>query len=148
MHPHEHDHEHGSGHGHDGSRNIRIAFFLNFGFTLLEIVGGLLTNSLAILSDALHDLGDSVSLALSWYFEKVSRRTRTSTLTFGYRRYSLLGALINAVILLFGSLLILQEAIPDCSAPSRSNRWACLPWRSRASRSTASPSFASGEADG
>jgi len=50
---------------------LRFAFFLNLGFTLLEIIGGILTNSLAIVSDAVHDLGDSLSLGLAWYFEDI-----------------------------------------------------------------------------
>ena len=62
--PHGHNH-----HNHSG-RNLTIAFFLNLAFTVLEIIGGLLTNSVAILSDALHDLGDSFSLGLSWYLDR------------------------------------------------------------------------------
>ena len=67
----------GSSHGHThhatgSASNIRVAFILNLSFTIIEIVGGLLTNSMAILSDALHDLGDTLSLGLSWYFEKLS----------------------------------------------------------------------------
>lgn len=63
---HNHSHNHSEG-------NIKIAFFLNLGFTIVEIIGGLYTNSLAILSDALHDLGDSLSLGLSWYFQRLSK---------------------------------------------------------------------------
>lgn len=58
----------------DSTRDIRVAFFLNLGFTLLEIIGGLWTNSMAIFSDALHDLGDSFSLGLSWYLDKYSKK--------------------------------------------------------------------------
>ena len=103
-------------HAH-GERNIRTAFLLNIGFTALEIVGGLLTNSMAILSDALHDLGDSFSLGLTWYLEKVSQRTRSASFTYGYRRFSLLGALITSAFLLFGSLVILSRAVPRIFDP-------------------------------
>ncbi|MDD4847199.1 MAG: cation diffusion facilitator family transporter [Bacteroidales bacterium] len=91
------------------SNNIAVAFFLNFGFTIIELVGGLITNSVAILSDALHDFGDSISLALAWYFEKVAKRSPSARFTYGYKRFSLLGALINSMVLLVGSVFIIYE---------------------------------------
>lgn len=69
-----HNHNHHHDHHSDGHKNIRLAFFLNLLFTVLEIVGGLLTNSMAILSDALHDLGDSLSLGIAWYFQRYSEK--------------------------------------------------------------------------
>lgn len=104
-------------HHHSSEKNIKVAFFLNVLFTVIEIVGGILTNSMAILADALHDLGDSFTLGINWYLEKVSKRPRTRTFTFGYRRFSLLGALISAIVLLAGSLFILVEAVPRLLAP-------------------------------
>ncbi len=101
----------GHGHHHDESRNISIAFFLNLFFTVIEIAGGLLTNSVAILSDAIHDLGDSITLGLSWRMEKVAQKKGTPKLTFGYKRYSLLGALVSSLVLLFGSVYILIQAV-------------------------------------
>ena len=114
-------HNHSHSHDHSGTANIRTAFFLNFTFTIIEIVGGLLTNSLAIISDALHDLGDSLALALSWYLAKVSERKRTATFTYGYKRFSMLAALINSIILIGGSLFILSEAIPRLFNPEYAN---------------------------
>ncbi|GJM27755.1 MAG: cobalt transporter [Cyclobacteriaceae bacterium] len=102
---------------HHNTANIRVAFLLNLVFTVIEIIGGFLTNSMAILSDALHDLGDSISLGLSWYLEKYSNKARDSHYTHGYARFSLLSALINAVVLISGSLLILIEAIPRILNP-------------------------------
>ena len=99
--------------------NIRTAFFLNLSFTLVEIVGGILTNSIAIISDALHDLGDSISLGLAWALQKVSRRKRDRNFSFGYRRFSLLGSLINGLVLITGSILILSEAIPRLLNPEQ-----------------------------
>ncbi len=110
SHDHHHHHDHAEG-------NIKVAFFLNLGFTIIEIVGGILTNSLAILSDALHDLGDSLSLGLSWYFQKISKKGRTNSFSFGYKRFSLLGAIINSIILIVGSSIILTEAIPKIFNP-------------------------------
>lgn len=112
--PHNHDHSHGTG-------NLKVAFFLNLGFTIIEIVGGLYTNSLAILSDALHDLGDSLSLGLSWYFQKLSNKGRTKNYSYGYKRFSLLGAIINAVVLAVGSIFILAHAVPQLFNPEETN---------------------------
>ena len=86
-------------HGHDSERSIKTAFFLNFGFALFEIAGGIVTNSVAILSDALHDLGDSLALVIAWFFERYSKREADEKYSFGYRRFSLLGALINGFII-------------------------------------------------
>ncbi len=108
-------------HDHDDAGDLRLAFFLNLAFTLLEIVGGLWTNSLAILSDAVHDLGDSLSLGLAWYLERVSQRGRDARFTYGYRRFSLLGALLTTIFLIVGSGAILMEAIPRLLAPEPAN---------------------------
>jgi len=113
----EHSHPHHS----DTAQRIRIAFFLNLAFTVFEVVGGLFTNSLAILSDALHDLGDSFSLGLSWYMEKRSAQGSDERYSYGYRRFSLLAALVNTVVLIVGSLFILSEAIPRLFNPEHSN---------------------------
>jgi len=106
----------GANHNHN-TRNIKLAFFLNLFFTLFEIAGGIYTNSVAIISDALHDLGDCISLGLAWYLEKVSLREADSKYTFGYRRFSLLGALINALVLIIGSVFIIMEVIPRLADP-------------------------------
>ena len=115
---HNHDHSH---HHHHGEGNIKVAFFLNLTFTIIEIIGGLYTNSLAILSDALHDLGDSFSLGLSWYFQKLSKKGRTKTFSYGYKRFSLLGAIINSIVLVVGSIFILTKAIPELFNPEETN---------------------------
>ena len=103
MHHHHHD---------TASERIGWAFFLNLCFTVIEFIGGILTNSTAILADAVHDLGDSISIGLAWLLDKFSRKDATNTFTYGYRRLSLVGAFINAVILTAGSIWILFEAIP------------------------------------
>jgi cobalt-zinc-cadmium efflux system protein len=104
-------------HDHGNTKNIRAAFLINLCFTIIEIAGGLYTNSLAILSDALHDFGDSLSLGMSWYFENLSAKKRTKIFSYGYRRFSLLAALINSVILIIGSVIILTQAIPAIFNP-------------------------------
>ena len=106
-------------HSHDATGNLRVAFFLNLAFTLIEIVGGLWTNRVAILSDAIHDLGDSLSLGLSWYFQHLSGRQSDATYSFGYQHFSLLGAVVNSLVLVIGAVLVLQEAIPRLWAPEQ-----------------------------
>ena len=113
MHSYEQNHQ------QEDVKNIKTAFFLNLLFTIIEIAGGLLTNSVAILSDAVHDLGDSFSLGLSWYFQKVAKRPRTKEYTYGYKRFSLLGAVINSVVLLVGSVVILARAVPRLFNPQQ-----------------------------
>lgn len=113
---HNHIHTHGA---HHETKNIKVAFFLNLVFTIIEIVGGILTNSMAILSDALHDLGDSFSLGMSWYFQKLSNKKPNEKFTYGYSRFSLLGALLNAVVLFTGSIFIIINAIPRIINPEQ-----------------------------
>jgi cobalt-zinc-cadmium efflux system protein len=108
-------------HHHNSEKNIGIAFFLNFGFTIIEIIGGLLTNSVAILSDAVHDFGDSISLGLAWYFQKLSKKGSDEKYSYGYRRFSLLGAIINSVVLLVGSILIMVETVFRIFYPQKTN---------------------------
>lgn len=109
-----HDHHH----HHSQSGTIGTAFILNLLFTVIEIVGGLISNSTAILADAIHDLGDSFTLGLSWYFEKVSTKKPDALYSYGYRRFSLLGALISAIVLVTGSLFLLREALPRIAHPA------------------------------
>jgi len=115
------DHGHNHSHAADSVGNIKLAFFLNAGFAIAELVGGILTNSLAIASDALHDLGDSISLGLSWFLEKYSKKKMDNQFSFGYRRYSLLSALINSLILTGGSVYILYAAIKRLMDPAPVN---------------------------
>ncbi len=115
---HNHSHSHTHQHSHHGEvKNIKIAFFLNLSFSVIEIAGGFLTNSVAILSDAIHDLGDSLSLGMAWYFQKFSDKQRDKNYTYGYKRFSLVGALINSIVLLAGSVLILSKTIPRLFNP-------------------------------
>lgn len=92
-------------------RNILVAFLLNLSFSVIEIVGGLFTNSMAILSDAIHDFGDAFSIGVSYFLEKKSKRKPNTIYTYGYLRYSVLGAFITTTILTLGSLVVLIGAI-------------------------------------
>lgn len=121
MHTHSHSHSHHhadtSGNEDEVSKRIGWAFFLNFSFTIIEFIGGWLTNSTAIMADAVHDLGDSLSIGTGWVLNKLGRKQANQQYTYGYRRLSLLGALLNAVVLVVGSIWILTEAIPRLFNP-------------------------------
>lgn len=114
-------HIHNHSHSHSQKSNIGTAFFLNLAFTVIELVGGVFTNSIAIISDAVHDFGDSLSLALAWYFQKLSKKGNTKQYSYGYKRFSLLGAIINSVVLVVGSIYILSNAIPRLLSPQETN---------------------------
>ena len=92
-------------------KNILIAFILNLTFSVLEFIGGFFTGSVAIISDALHDLGDSLSIGLSYFLEKKSKKAPDSKYTYGYGRYSLLGSVITTLILMLGSIIVISNAI-------------------------------------
>lgn len=108
-------------HHHSATKNIKLAFFLNVSFTLVEFVGGILTNSTAILADAVHDLGDSIALAQAWYFESLTERNSDKRYTYGFRRFSLMGALISTFVLLLSSFYVLSEAVPRIMHPQAAN---------------------------
>lgn len=111
------EHNHSHHHEHKAVANLKMAFWLNAVFALIEIAGGIFTNSVAILSDAFHDLGDSAALGLAWYFQRYSAKKRDDIYTYGYKRYSLVGASLSAVILLIGSVIIIFKAVPRLITP-------------------------------
>ena len=92
-------------------RNILIAFILNLGFSIFELFGGIFTNSVAIISDSVHDMGDAISIGLSYFLEKKSKKDPDNNYTYGYIRYSVLGGLITTLILMVGSILVIYGAI-------------------------------------
>ncbi len=113
---HDHDHDH-----HQAGKNLKFAFFLNAGFTIFELIGGFYVNSVAIISDAVHDLGDTFSLGTSWYLQNKSRKKSNASFSFGYKRFSLLGALINSLVLIGGSVFVIIEAVKRLIEPEQSN---------------------------
>jgi cobalt-zinc-cadmium efflux system protein len=110
-------HDHIDKHHHGNNDRIGWAFFLNVTFTIIEFIGGWLTNSTAIMADAVHDLGDSLSIGLAWLLSRLSYKEPSLTYSYGYKRLSLLGALFNSIVLVVGSIWILFEAIPRLSNP-------------------------------
>ena len=116
-----HNHEHAIGEGQDAQRNMLIVFLLNFLFSIGEFIFGTLFNSQAILSDAVHDLGDALSIGLAYFFEKVSTKGANGKYSYGYRRFSLLGAFVTSVVLIVGGILIIINTIPELINPQSVN---------------------------
>ncbi len=100
---------------------MALAFFINLGFAAVELIGGLWTNSIAILSDAFHDFGDSLSLAVAWRLQKISERPRDARYSYGYKRFSLLGALFISTVLLVGSVFIIKACVERIVTPQEPN---------------------------
>ena len=102
-------------------QNILIAFILNLSFSIFEFFGGLFTNSVAILSDSIHDLGDALSIGISYFMERKSKKKADKLYTYGYARYSVLGGVITTTILLVGSVLVILGAIKRLLNPVEVN---------------------------
>ncbi len=98
-----------------------LAFFLNLIFALIEFVGGLWTGSLAIISDAFHDLGDCLAIGIAWGLEKKSKEKSTASFSYGLRRLSLLSAFLTGAILVIGAVIVLANAIPRLANPTMPN---------------------------
>lgn len=92
-------------------RNIFFAFILNLAFSVFEFIGGVFTGSVAIISDAVHDIGDAISIGVAFFLEKKSKRQPDKKYTYGYVRYSVIGSLFTTLILLFGSAMVIYNAI-------------------------------------
>ena len=102
-------------------KNILIAFILNLSFSVFEFVGGIFTNSVAIISDSIHDIGDAVSIGVSYFLEKKSKKQPDNIYTYGYLRYSVIGSVITTLILLVGSVLVVINAVNRILNPQEIN---------------------------
>lgn len=102
-------------------RNILVAFILNLMFSLFEFIGGMITGSVAIISDAIHDIGDAISVGISYFFERKSKRQPDKKYTYGYTRYSVIGGTIMTLILIVGSVVVIFNAINRIITPTEIN---------------------------
>lgn len=93
------------------SEKILIVFWLNLSFSIFEMIGGVIAGSFAIIADAIHDFGDSLALGFAWYLEKISCRKKDNVFSYGYARFSLLSAIVCALIILLGMGYVLIEAV-------------------------------------
>src|SRR3954469_22433788 len=105
---HNHDHSH---HHEVTGKNLSISIILNIGITVAQIIGGFISGSLSLLSDALHNFSDVISLILSFVAHKLAKKKPSSTSTFGYKRAELLAAFINAATLIIVAVFLIYEAI-------------------------------------
>ena len=117
-HHHHNGHHHHHHHHHHHSDTIAVAFMLNFVFTVIEIIGGYITGSFAILADAIHDLGDTATIGIAWLLEKKSKKSADNHYSYGYARYSLLASVITATFLLVGAIFIIYASIPRLFEPT------------------------------
>ena len=99
-------------------RNILVAFLLNLAFSVFEFFGGIFTGSVAIISDAVHDIGDAASIGISYFLEKKSKREPDEKYTYGYARFSVVGGVITTLILLFGSVAVIYNAVLRIITPT------------------------------
>jgi cobalt-zinc-cadmium efflux system protein len=108
QHPHKKRHSH-QGHSHTGD-NLLVATVLNITITVVEVAGGLLSNSIALLSDALHNFGDSIAVFLAYVSNKISQKEPSAKKTFGYKRVEIIAAMLNSLILVAICIYLLYEA--------------------------------------
>ena len=104
-------------HHKKAGQNLAFVFFMNLAFNVIVIIGGLATNSMAILADCIHDMSDTISIAFAWFLERISQRDSTESYSYGYQRFSILGAVIISVFVIFMAFVILSEAIPRLFSP-------------------------------
>lgn len=102
-------------------KNILIAFLLNLSFSVFELVGGLFTGSVAILSDSVHDIGDAVSIGAAFFLERKSKQQPNERYTYGYAGYSVIGSVLTTLILLIGSLTVIYHAVLRILHPTEIN---------------------------
>lgn len=112
-----HSHDVNKAKAANAEENILIAFFLNFAFIIIEVIGGLLTNSIAILSDAIHDFGDCTAIGFAYAMEKLSSKNADDFYTYGYKRFSLLSALVTSLILVVGGAVVVYSSIKRLFSP-------------------------------
>lgn len=104
-------------HHKNASENLAFVFFMNLSFNIIVIIGGLATNSMAIIADCIHDLSDTISIALAWVLEKISQKESSNNYSYGYQRFSILGAIIISIFVIIMACIILSEAIPRLFSP-------------------------------
>ena len=100
---------------------VWVAFFLNLSYAIVEFIAGGIFGSSAVLADSVHDLGDAIAIGISALLETISNREEDRHYTLGYKRFSLLGALVTAVILITGSILVILENIAKIFHPQSVN---------------------------
>jgi len=118
LHPEHGPASHTHGHLHAASATaLRLAFFINLAFTIVEVYGGWWTGSIAVYTDALHDAGDCLVLGTAWYLQRVAMKGRDAHYSYGYGRYSMLGGWLTSVVLIMGAIVMMTFSIPELRDP-------------------------------
>ena len=124
AHPHSHaghtHHHPDHPHGHASAASavaLRTAFFINLAFTIIEVIGGWWTGSIAVLSDAMHDAGDCLVLGTAWYLQRVATKGRDAHYSYGYGRYSMLGGWLTSMVLIGGAIAMITFSVPELWTP-------------------------------
>lgn len=104
-------------HHKKAGENLAFVFFMNLTFNIIVVLGGLATNSMAILADCIHDMADTISIAIAWILEHVAQKDSTDKYSYGYQRFSILGAIVISVFVIVMAIIILQESIPRLFTP-------------------------------
>lgn len=125
MSDYSHSHSHNHNHNHDVSNvkgiNLLITMLLNFIITAAEVIGGLYSGSLSLISDALHNLSDALSIVLSYFAIRISKKSNDKKRTFGYKRSTILAAVINSTVLIVISFFLFKEAYLKFITPEKIN---------------------------
>lgn len=108
---------HNHDHSNRESKNLGVVFLLNFSFAIIEFIGGILSQSTALIADAVHDMGDALAIAFAWAFSKIAQKKRSKSYSYGYKRFSLLSALISSLILIFGAAVMFFIALERINQP-------------------------------
>jgi len=124
-HSHEHQHKHSHGHSHSHAHDGKLSFavFINIILTIVQIIGGLVSGSLSLIADALHNLSDAGAIVIAIVARKIARKPADSTMTYGFKRAEIIGALINSTTLILVGFYLIYEAISKYFNPEPINGW-------------------------
>lgn len=118
-----HNYDHSHAHTTKDVSNIKYTFYLNFCFAILEVIIGIFANSIALTSNAIHDFGDAIILLFTFNIEKFSFKQRDEQFTYGYRRFTLVGVILNSFILIGGAIIIIHGALHRIINPEPINEY-------------------------
>lgn len=122
-HSHRHSHSHSHRHSHTANGKLTLAVFINFLLTIVQIVGGILSGSLSLIADALHNLSDAGAIVIAIFARKISAKNADENMTFGYQRAEIIGTLINSITLIIIGFYLIYEAVSKYFNPTEINGW-------------------------
>jgi cobalt-zinc-cadmium efflux system protein len=123
SHSHSHNHSHSHSHHQNNDGKLTFAVFINVLLTIAQVIGGVLSGSLSLIADALHNLSDAGAIVIAIFARKISRRKADENMTFGYQRAEIIGTLINSFTLIIVGLYLIYEAISKYFNPTEINGW-------------------------